>query len=278
MTGDRRAGRDGLRPWTRCCPRCSTRKEARQWRLFHLVREWPRIVGPRVAEVTAPAWFRHDVLWIYVQDSAAMQHLQYSSRSTCWPASTRPWRTSRPAICAGALQPVAEPDRVRNPAAEARIDPNAKRPSANWTASIPDPACREALVRLWRTIADHEPGPSAWSAPALAPSGNRLCWRRQPTIASPLLRTSHEHHRTHRQYPAGRAAPAQPRRRTVQLFGKLESRNPGGSIKDRVALSMVEAGERSGELTRDKILLEATSGNTGIGMAMMCAASATAAS
>ena len=58
----------------------------------------------------------------------------------------------------------------------------------------------------------------------------------------------------------------------VQLFGKLESRNPGGSIKDRVALSMVEAGERSGELTRDKILLEATSGNTGIGMAMMCAA------
>jgi cysteinyl-tRNA synthetase len=59
---------------------------------------------------------------------------------------------------------------------------------------------------------------------------------------------------------------------TVQLLGKLESRNPGGSIKDRVALSMVEAGEKSGELTHDKILLEATSGNTGIGMAMVCAA------
>ena len=58
----------------------------------------------------------------------------------------------------------------------------------------------------------------------------------------------------------------------VQLYGKLESSNPGGSIKDRVALSMVESGERSGELTQDKILLEATSGNTGIGMAMMCAA------
>jgi cysteinyl-tRNA synthetase len=58
----------------------------------------------------------------------------------------------------------------------------------------------------------------------------------------------------------------------VQLLGKLESRNPGGSIKDRVALSMVEAAEKSGELTRDKILLEATSGNTGIGMAMVCAA------
>ncbi len=58
----------------------------------------------------------------------------------------------------------------------------------------------------------------------------------------------------------------------VQLLGKLESRNPGGSIKDRVALSMVQAGEKSGELTHDKVLLEATSGNTGIGMAMVCAA------
>ena len=58
----------------------------------------------------------------------------------------------------------------------------------------------------------------------------------------------------------------------VQLAGKLESRNPGGSIKDRVALSMVQAAEKSGELTKSKILLEATSGNTGIGMAMVCAA------
>ncbi|PIE58828.1 MAG: cysteine--tRNA ligase [Desulfobulbus propionicus] len=59
---------------------------------------------------------------------------------------------------------------------------------------------------------------------------------------------------------------------SVPLLVKLESSNPGGSIKDRVALSMVEAAEKSGELTRDKILLEATSGNTGIGMAMVCAA------
>jgi cysteinyl-tRNA synthetase len=58
----------------------------------------------------------------------------------------------------------------------------------------------------------------------------------------------------------------------VRMLGKLESRNPGGSIKDRVALSMVEAAEQSGELNHDKILIEATSGNTGIGMAMVCAA------
>ncbi len=58
----------------------------------------------------------------------------------------------------------------------------------------------------------------------------------------------------------------------VAVVGKLESSNPGGSVKERIALSMIEAGERSGELTKDKIVLEATSGNTGIGLAMVCAA------
>jgi len=58
----------------------------------------------------------------------------------------------------------------------------------------------------------------------------------------------------------------------VSIYGKIESSNPGGSVKERVALSMIEAGEASGELTKDKIVLEATSGNTGIGLAMVCAA------
>ncbi len=58
----------------------------------------------------------------------------------------------------------------------------------------------------------------------------------------------------------------------IPILAKLESCNPGGSVKDRIALSMVEAGEQSGELTSEKILLEATSGNTGIGLAMVCAA------
>ncbi len=57
----------------------------------------------------------------------------------------------------------------------------------------------------------------------------------------------------------------------VKIAAKLESRNPGGSVKDRVALAMVEAAEQSGELTADKIVIEATSGNTGIGLAMVCA-------
>ena len=55
----------------------------------------------------------------------------------------------------------------------------------------------------------------------------------------------------------------------VRLLAKLEGNNPAGSVKDRVALSMVEAAEAEGSLTRDKIILEPTSGNTGIALAMV---------
>ncbi|KMY68662.1 cysteinyl-tRNA synthetase [Desulfocarbo indianensis] len=57
----------------------------------------------------------------------------------------------------------------------------------------------------------------------------------------------------------------------VEIFAKLEFMNPGGSVKDRPALKMIEEAEKTGELTKDKIVLEATSGNTGIGLAMVCA-------
>ena len=56
----------------------------------------------------------------------------------------------------------------------------------------------------------------------------------------------------------------------VKILAKLEYFNPGGSIKDRTALFMIKAGEKSGELTRDKTVIEATSGNTGIGLALVC--------
>lgn len=57
----------------------------------------------------------------------------------------------------------------------------------------------------------------------------------------------------------------------VEIYAKAEWYNPGGSVKDRAALAMVIEGERRGLLTADKVLVDATSGNTGIAYAMICA-------
>ena len=58
----------------------------------------------------------------------------------------------------------------------------------------------------------------------------------------------------------------------IEVYAKAEHMNPGGSVKDRAALAMIFAGEQSGELTPDKTILDATSGNTGIAYAMFAAA------
>ena len=58
----------------------------------------------------------------------------------------------------------------------------------------------------------------------------------------------------------------------VRVLAKLEGNNPGGSVKDRPALRMIRSAEESGELTREKTILEPTSGNTGIALAMIGAA------
>jgi cysteine synthase len=57
----------------------------------------------------------------------------------------------------------------------------------------------------------------------------------------------------------------------VNLFVKIEAFNPLGSVKDRLALGVIEAAELSGELKPGQTVVEATSGNTGIGLAMVCA-------
>jgi cysteine synthase len=55
----------------------------------------------------------------------------------------------------------------------------------------------------------------------------------------------------------------------VRIFAKLEGQNPGGSLKDRIALYMIKAAEQSDKLTPGRVILEATSGNTGIGLALI---------
>jgi cystathionine beta-synthase len=56
-----------------------------------------------------------------------------------------------------------------------------------------------------------------------------------------------------------------------QIFAKLESHNPGGSVKDRIGIAMLEAAERYGKISPGGTVVEATSGNTGIGLALACA-------
>ena len=59
--------------------------------------------------------------------------------------------------------------------------------------------------------------------------------------------------------------------KNVLMLAKLEKSNPAGSVKDRIAVSMIEVAETEGILTKDKIIIEPSSGNTGIGLAIVCA-------
>lgn len=125
------------------------------WRLFRLLRDWPAIVGTEVARLTTPAFFRRETLWIYVQDSAWMHHLQYVKPDLLGrinrhlgeqPIADLRWQ----------LQPLPPPQAERPLAQPQEVDPEQEQSFHKMTETIANRESREALQRLWRTFATQE--------------------------------------------------------------------------------------------------------------------------
>ncbi len=132
----------------------STKKWTNQWRLFRLAQDWPAIVGVEVARLTTPAFFRRETLWIHVQDSAWMHHLQFIKVDLLarinrdlaeQPLSDIRWQ----------LQALPPPPPERYLAPPHAINGEQEQSFCRLTESIANQECREALQRLWRTFAAH---------------------------------------------------------------------------------------------------------------------------
>ena len=124
------------------------------WRLFRLVQEWPAVVGAEVARLTTPAFFRRDVLWIYVQDSAWMHHLQFV-KTDLLARINQHLQDAPIADLRWQLQPAQPPLKsVVSPSCHP-VDPDREQDFQQLSASIANPECREALLRLWRSFAAH---------------------------------------------------------------------------------------------------------------------------
>lgn len=128
---------------------------ASQWHLFHLVKHWPDIAGEQVARLTAPAYFRQDVLWIFVENSAWMQHLQYAKLDLLQQV-----RLAVPELVITdlrwLLQPLVPTVPERTPTPPHPVPPEKEDAFRGMAASIADKECREALHRLWQAFASHE--------------------------------------------------------------------------------------------------------------------------
>ena len=134
----------------------ATKQWTRQWQLFQLVRSWPAIVGEQVAALTAPAFFRREVLWIHVQDSAWMQHLQYVKLDLLDRINIA--LGDQPATDLRWLQRAFTAAEMPRSAPEPRpIDPARERMFIEMANSIPNLECRKALLGLWRAFASYEP-------------------------------------------------------------------------------------------------------------------------
>lgn len=133
----------------------TSRQWTTHWRLYGLLRDWPAIVGAEVARLTTPAFFRRETLWIYVQDSSWMHHLQYVKPDLL--ARINRHMGEQPiADLRWQLQPPPSPRTERPLMQPQEIDPEQEQHFRTMTETIANRECREALQRLWRTFATQE--------------------------------------------------------------------------------------------------------------------------
>lgn len=123
-----------------------------QWDLFLLVRKWEAVVGRELAMVTIPAYFRHDVLWVYVDNSAWMQHAQLAKPKLLEQVNA----ILSPRIISDLrwqLRPISgqEPLSVAAPKPKRKISPMREKAFREMVSTVEDKMCRKALLKLWQS-------------------------------------------------------------------------------------------------------------------------------
>ncbi len=132
----------------------SSKKWKSQWLLFRLGQDWPTIVGAEISRLTSPAFFRQDVLWIFVQDSAWMHHMQFIKTDLL----TRVNEGQTEKLVTD-IRWLLQPETLRVP--EPRqlephpVYPEQERLFRGMAESVANQECRAALHRLWQIFASH---------------------------------------------------------------------------------------------------------------------------
>ncbi|WP_028585985.1 DUF721 domain-containing protein [Desulfogranum mediterraneum] len=129
----------------------------RQWALFTLVKRWQAIAGEPLWQVTYPAFFRGEVLWIFVANSAWMQHLQYGKVELLAKIAEL-----LPEVVVNdirlQLYPPDLPDLSpppQEPPVLQEVEPGKEEAFKQLIAGVADEECRRSLHKLWRLFAQH---------------------------------------------------------------------------------------------------------------------------
>ena len=132
----------------------SGKKWTPQWGLYQLVRNWQQVVGSQVAQLTTPAYFRHDVLWIFVQNSAWMQHMQYVKLDLLERVN-KALEGRKVSDIRWLLQSGVPVEDERQVLSLSPIDPLQEQAFCRMAETVASAECREALCGLWKSHMSH---------------------------------------------------------------------------------------------------------------------------